>query len=118
MQRNLQMLRLCGRPDHFERIGVTGIYPGTIQSDILARAEFSNALEKAAMQKMMDRFGIPAQEVAERTVRAIQRDRREVIIGKDAWLLVLLKRFVPGLCHLLTSRGLRRAQEKIQAGEW
>jgi short-subunit dehydrogenase len=99
-------------------IGVTGIYPGTIQSDILARADFSNELEKAAMQKMMDRFGIPAQKVAEKTVNAIRRGRREVIIGKDAWSLVLLKRFLPGLCHLLTSRGLRRVQDKIHSGEW
>ena len=42
-------------------IAVTGIYPGTIQSEILQRASFSDEREKAAMMKMMDRFGIPGE---------------------------------------------------------
>jgi short-subunit dehydrogenase len=99
-------------------IAVTGIYPGTIQSEILERASFSDELEKAAMIKMMDRFGIPASVVADKTVDAIRRDRREVIIGRDARALVLLKRLMPTLCHRLTASGTRKAQEKIHSGEW
>jgi short-subunit dehydrogenase len=99
-------------------IAVTGIYPGTIQSEILERASFSDDLEKAAMIKMMDRFGIPASVVALKTVNAIRRERREVIIGRDAWALVLLKRFWPTLCHYLVSSGVHKAQEKIHSGEW
>jgi short-subunit dehydrogenase len=99
-------------------IAVTGIYPGTIQSEILERASFSDDLEKAAMMKMMDRFGIPASVVAEKTVNAIRRDRREVIIGRDARALILLKRFMPALCHRLTASGTHKAQEKIHSGEW
>jgi short-subunit dehydrogenase len=99
-------------------IAVTGIYPGTIQSDILQRASFSNEREKAAMMKMMDRFGIPASDVATKTVHAIRHDRREVIIGRDAIALVALKRFFPGLCHRLIASGTRKAKAKIHAGEW
>lgn len=99
-------------------IAVTGIYPGTIQSEILERASFSDDQEKAAMIKMMDRFGIPASVVAEKTVDAIKRERREVIIGRDARALVLLKRFMPTLCHRLTASGTHKAQEKIHSGEW
>jgi short-subunit dehydrogenase len=99
-------------------IAVTGIYPGTIQSEILERASFSDELEKAAMIKMMDRFGIPASHVALKTVDAIRRSRREVIIGRDARALVLLKRFLPALCHYFTASGVRKAQEKIHSGEW
>jgi len=99
-------------------IAVTGIYPGTIQSEILERASFSNDLEKAAMIKMMDRFGIPASHVAVKTVNAIRRSRREVIIGRDARALVLLKRFLPALCHYLAGSGAHKAQEKIHSGEW
>ena len=99
-------------------IAVTGIYPGTIQSEILERASFSDELEKAAMIKMMDRFGIPASVVAMKTVDAIRRDRREVIIGKDARALILLKRFLPSLCHYLAASGVHKAQEKIHSGEW
>ena len=99
-------------------IAVTGIYPGTIQSEILQRASFSDAREKAAMMKMMDRFGIPASDVARKTVDAIRLERREIIIGRDAMALVALKRFFPGLCHRLTASGARKAKEKIHAGEW
>ena len=99
-------------------IAVTGIYPGTIQSEILERANFSDDLEKAAMIKMMDRFGIPANRVAVKTIDAIRRKRREVIIGRDAWALVLLKRFLPTLCHYLAASGVHKAQEKIHSGEW
>jgi NAD(P)-dependent dehydrogenase (short-subunit alcohol dehydrogenase family) len=99
-------------------IAVTGIYPGTIQSEILERASFSDEFEKAAMIKMMDRFGIPASDVAVKTVNAIRRRRREVIIGRDARALVLLKRFLPTLCHYLTSSVLHKVQEKIHSGEW
>ncbi len=99
-------------------IAVTGIYPGTIQSEILQRASFSDEREKAAMMKMMDRFGIPASDVAKKTVHAIRHDRREIIIGRDAIALVALKRFLPGLCHRLIANGTRKAKEKIHAGEW
>jgi len=99
-------------------ISVTGIYPGTIQSEILERANFSDDLEKAAMIKMMDRFGIPASDVSRKTVNAIRRGSREVIIGKDAWALILLKRYLPSLCHYLTARGVNKAKDKIHSGEW
>jgi short-subunit dehydrogenase len=99
-------------------VAVTGIYPGTIQSEILQRAKFSDELEKTAMMKMMDRFGIPASDVAEKTIGAIKRGSREVIIGKDAWALILLKRYLPSICHYLTSRGVNKAKVNIQSGEW
>jgi short-subunit dehydrogenase len=99
-------------------VAVTGIYPGTIQSEILQRASFSDDLEKAAMIKMMDRFGIPASEVATRTVEAIRRRRREVIIGRDATALVRLNRLYPGLCHRLIATGTQKAKAKIHSGEW
>jgi short-subunit dehydrogenase len=98
-------------------IAVTGIYPGTIQSEILQRANFSDDLEKQAMQKMMDRFGIPASQVAEKTVKAINKRRREIIIGSDARALILLKRFFPGLCHRLTASGTQKAKKMIHSGE-
>jgi len=100
------------------KIAVTGIYPGTIQSEILERANFSDDLEKAAMMKMMDRFGIPASDVATKTVEAIKRRRREVIIGKDARGLVAFNRLNPGLCHYLVASGTQKAKEKIHSGEW
>tara|TARA_R110002073_G_scaffold90558_8_gene213689 strand:+ start:1896 stop:2726 length:831 start_codon:yes stop_codon:yes gene_type:complete len=99
-------------------IAVTGIYPGTIQSEILQRASFSDDREKEAMMKMMDRFGIPASDVAKKTVEAIKRRRREVIIGKDAKALVEFKRLFPEACHRLTASGAQKAKEKIYAGKW
>jgi short-subunit dehydrogenase len=99
-------------------IGVTGIYPGTIQSDILQRASFSDAREKEAMMKMMAQFGIPASEVAKKTVAAIKRGRREVVIGADAQALLGFNRLHSGLCHRLIASGSRKAKAKIQAGEW
>lgn len=99
-------------------IAVTGIYPGTIQSEILQRASFSDELEKAAMMKMMDRFGIPAKVVAKKTIDAIRHRRREVIIGKDALAVVAMKRYFPNTFHCLAASGARKAKEKIHAGEW
>jgi short-subunit dehydrogenase len=98
-------------------IAVTGIYPGTIQSEILERASFSDTQEKEAMMKMMERFGIPASDVAKKTVDAVRRRHREVIIGKDARLLVGLNRLHPGLCHRLIASGTQKAKEKIHSGE-
>jgi short-subunit dehydrogenase len=68
--------------------------------------------------KMMDRFGIPASDVAKKTVEAIKRRSREVIIGMDAKALVGLKRLNPWLCHRLTASGARKAKKKIHSGEW
>ena len=99
-------------------IGVTGIYPGTIQSEILERASFSDAQEKEAMMKMMDRFGIPASDVAKKTVDAIRGRDREVIIGRDAKLLLGLNRLHTGLCHRLIASGTQKAKGKIHSGEW
>jgi short-subunit dehydrogenase len=99
-------------------ISVTGLYPGTIQSEILERATFSDDREKEAMMKMMDRFGIPASDVAKKTIDAIKHRRREVIIGKDAKALVQLKRLAPSICHRLTASGAQKAKEKIHSGKW
>ncbi len=94
-------------------VNVTGIYPGMIQTDILASADFSDHREKEAMLNLMDRVAIPAQDAARAAVRGIRRNRREVVIGKDARALVTLNRLVPNIAYHAGAAGLRKLKEYI-----
>ncbi len=96
-------------------LSVTGVYPGTIRTNIIAAAEFTDAREKDMVQGLMARFGMPPEKAARIIVNAMLAGKRQVIVGPDGKLLVGLKRFVPGLLHWLFAFGTRRARASLNA---
>ncbi len=85
-------------------IGVTSVHPGAIKTDMI-QATLKNSDDLDAAQRnyeLAQRIGVTAEHVAERIVRAVEKNQMRIRVGKDAVLLDLLKRLFPvGLQQLL-----------------
>lgn len=84
-------------------IKVTVVCPGRVRTNISF-----NALDKGGKKhSRMDpgqEGGLSADKAARRIVRAIDRGRREVLVGRFELLMVWIKRFFPGLCAAAARR--------------
>ena len=79
-------------------IDVLVVSPGTTATDF-----FSHALEHEP-SPWPEQRGVPAELVARRTLRAIERGRREILINPRGRLLVLLNRLAPGMVDRFLAR--------------
>src|SRR5260370_12590221 len=89
-------------------IDVLLIVPGLTRSDLrrhLLRNEGRFHIE-------LDR-GLPAEEVARGILLALQKNRRETVLGRDARWMLWMNRFFPRLLDWLVGRRIR----KLYAGE-
>lgn len=81
-------------------ISVTLVCPGRVQTNISL-----NALDKGGVKHgRMDpgqAGGITADKAAETIVKAIEKGKREVLVGGKELTMVYIKRFFPGLCARL-----------------
>lgn len=86
-----------------DNIRVTIICPGRVQTNISV-----HALEKDGRQHgVMDAGqagGVTPQQAARKIVRAIYRQRREVLVGSTELLMAYIKRFFPSLCAKLSRK--------------
>lgn len=84
-------------------VRLTSVHPGGIRTNVIRSARGMDPDQQASAAAMQDRFGMPAERAAAKIVRAIERDKRRVLIGLDAHIGVFLKRLFPvGLQRLLT----------------
>ena len=96
-------------------IGVTAICPGLINTPITRRARLRGpeALQsRDRLVELYQRRNYGPERVAERILRAVQRNRAVAPISPEAWAMYYLKRLAPGalarLQRLLTDRARRR----------
>ncbi|MFO7999987.1 MAG: SDR family oxidoreductase [Marinilabilia sp.] len=86
-----------------EHIKVTIVSPGRIKTNISL-----NALTRdgTPYNKMDDgqAEGMDAGKCAEKIVKAIKKERKELLIGQRELLMVYFRRFVPALYHRLVTR--------------
>jgi len=93
-------------------IGVTSIHPGTIRTNILRAAaplSGANRADTERMAQLMERFGMPAEKVARKVVRATKANRARVRAGFDSYLGEWLKRLLPQAVHLPLQWGYARS---------
>ena len=80
-----------------DNIRVTIVTPGRVQTNISV-----NALEKDGQKHgKMDAGqagGITPEKAADKIVKAIYKQKREVLVGSGELIMVYIKRFFPGLC--------------------
>ena len=86
-----------------DNIRVTIVCPGRVQTNISF-----NALEKDGKQHgKLDpgqAKGVTAQHAAKKIVRALERKKSEILVGKSELLMVYIKRFFPNLCRKMIRR--------------
>jgi short-subunit dehydrogenase len=85
-------------------IGVTSVHPGAIKTDMI-QATLKNSDDIEAAKRNYDlaqRIGVTPEHVAQRIVKAIEKNKLRIRIGKDAVMLDVLKRLFPvGIQKLL-----------------
>lgn len=91
------------------RIHLTSVHPGTIQSNLIRHTRGMQADAREAAVAIQHRFGMPAERAAEKILRAVERNRRRVLVGADAHLLVLLARLCPVGLQRMLGFAIRRA---------
>jgi short-subunit dehydrogenase len=88
---------------HGRGIRVTLVCPGFIRTELPLHALTGDGTPQGTMDRAQ-RQGYPAERCATHIVRAIERDREEVLIGGKERYAVYLKRFLPGVFSRLIRR--------------
>lgn len=85
-------------------IGVTSVHPGAIKTDMI-QATLKNSDDLEAAQRnyqLAQRIGVTPEHVAQRIIKAVQKNQMRIRVGKDAVMLDILKRWFPvGIQKLL-----------------
>jgi short-subunit dehydrogenase len=101
---------LDGTPVH-----LTCVHPGGIRTNIIRSARGIEAEDRASAAAAIDRFGMPAERAAAKIIRAVERDRRRLLIGVDAHVGVFLKRLFPVAFQRLLTLAFRRRGDSGRA---
>jgi short-subunit dehydrogenase len=100
---------LCGLSEalrgEFARFGIDVllVLPGVTQSDLPR-----HLLRNEARMKIDFSKGMPPEKVAAGILHALQRNRSETVLGRDARWLLRVNRFFPRFVDRLTARKVRR----------
>ena len=88
---------------HDRGIRVTLVCPGFIKTELPLHALKGDGTPQGTMDRAQRR-GYPVDRCAAKIVRAVERDREEVLIGGKEKYAVYLKRFLPGVFSRLIRR--------------
>ncbi len=84
-------------------IHVTIVSPGRIKTNISLNALTGNGTSYNKMDSGQQQ-GMPAKVCASRIVRAIKKERKELLVGRKEILMVYIRRFIPGLYHKIVAK--------------
>jgi NAD(P)-dependent dehydrogenase (short-subunit alcohol dehydrogenase family) len=99
----------CGR----DGLGVTALCPGFVDTNLFTSAPLG---EKQKEHKVPPRiFRTTPEKVAHAAVKAIRQNRRMVVMTPAAWLLVSVKRWIPGAMDFVFHLGRRKRVERKMA---
>jgi short-subunit dehydrogenase len=88
---------------HDDRIRVVMVCPGRVQTQISYNALEGDGTKHGRMDEGQ-RKGITAEKAARKIVKAIKKQKPEVLVGGPELLMVYIKRFLPALSRRLVRR--------------
>ena len=92
------------RLEHFkDNIRVTMVCPGMVKTNISIHALTATGSEHGLMDKGQEE-GVLAETCARKIVKAVGRNKKEVIIGKKDIIMPYLKRYFPWLFYQIAQR--------------
>lgn len=90
--------------EYFEKgIRVTIVCPGRVRTNISLNALVKGGKRYGLMDPGQD-GGISAGKAAKKIIRAIENNKREVLVGGKELLMVGIKRFLPGVCSRMARK--------------
>ncbi len=83
-------------------IGVTLVCPAGIKTNIMAGTRsFATAKGQKKLEErwgeILEKTGMEPKDAAERILRAVKKDRYLLLLGKEAYIMYYMKRFLPGV---------------------
>lgn len=90
-------------------IGLSVVHPGAIHTNIVRGSPFSDTEHQERLARKYDRDAMPPERAAEIIVRGIQKARPRILVGNDARILDLLKRYFPTWSQTLLVPLVQRA---------
>ena len=89
-----------------KNIGVTSVHPGAIRTNmIMATLEESDDIAQAKKNfELAHKTGVDAEFAAEKIIRAIEKNKKRIKIGKDAYIFHFIMRFFPSLGSLVMKK--------------
>jgi short-subunit dehydrogenase len=90
-------------------IGVTSVHPGGIKTNIVRTSRSIDPETRERTVALFERFGMSPERAAERIVRAVERKRMRVLIGREAYLADWLRRLAPTGSQRLMAAVSRRS---------
>ena len=92
------------RAESFDKgISVTIVCPGRVRTNISMNALDKGGVRHGVMDPGQD-GGLSADKAAKKIVRAVQKRKNEVLVGRGELIMVYIKRFFPDLCARLSRR--------------
>ena len=88
---------------HEDGVKVTMVCPGFIRTNISMNAVVGDGSKQGTMDEKTG-AGMTAEQCAERMVKAVERNKAEVLIGRYEILAAYFKRFAPGLLRRIVRR--------------
>ncbi len=88
---------------HDDGLQVTMVCPGFIRTNISLNAVVGDGSQQGTMDEKTG-AGMTAKQCAERMVKAVERNKAEVLIGRYEILAAYFKRFAPGLLRRIVRR--------------
>ena len=102
---------------HGTGIGVTVVIPGFFPTRLIDCGRFTTEMQRFAAQRYTQQATITAEEVVDRTLRAMRQRRLYVVVGRRAGWLWRLKRVAPACLLRLLGKSYRRQLLKFEAGD-
>jgi dehydrogenase/reductase SDR family protein 7B len=86
-----------------DNIKILIAFPGRVKTDISKHALTKDGTPHNKMDDGQN-FGISAEKCAKKYIRAIQKDKKEVLIGGKELLMVYIKKYFPKLFYKLAHK--------------
>jgi butyryl-CoA dehydrogenase len=100
-----------------ERCGVscTTVHPGGVKTNIVRHARIDDSARRLSgggdLARRFDRVALTSADAAARRIlAAVERDKRRVLVGPDAYLLELVSRLPAGVLQRVMVAGARRSR--------
>ncbi|MFQ3324242.1 MAG: short-subunit dehydrogenase [Pseudomonadales bacterium] len=76
-------------------VRLTTAHPGTIRSNVIRSSRMLDSDMQRKAAELQQRYGMPTDKAAKKIVRAIEKNKRRVIVGADAYIGDFLNRLFP-----------------------
>jgi short-subunit dehydrogenase len=88
-------------------VRVTTVHPGAVKTNVIRSSRMPDEAARARAVELQDRFAMPVERAAARIIRAVERNRRRVLVGVDAHIGAFLKSLFPVALQRAITLGFR-----------